>query len=66
MRLFNILFVIAAFTGGAWAADTFNKPVSMIKTIPEVASLEYRIRGQIIQTMTIMPGTYEISIKQLH
>lgn len=39
---------------------------SMIKSVPEAATLEYRVGGQVVQSIDIKPGTYKISITQLH
>lgn len=36
-----------------------------IKTVPPGASLEYRVNGQVIQSLPIEPGVYQISIKQM-
>lgn len=37
-----------------------------IKSVPPGASIEYRINGQVAQSLTIPPGVYRISITQLH
>jgi hypothetical protein len=39
---------------------------SMIKTVPQSATLEYRVGGQLIQSLSISPGTYQITVKRLN
>ena len=63
----GILVVAYAFAAGMVVTQAVEqKGLSMIKTVPTAATLEYRVKGQLLQSLDITPGTYEISIKQLH
>lgn len=69
MRLLSrILLAIAVVSvaAAALAADS-SLPfgMSVIKTIPEEATLEYRIHGRLVQSIKLLPGTYQIMVRQL-
>lgn len=71
MTLANVLFIAGALCLGVAAAHAINSqrwvPIfESIKTVPAGAVLEYRAPGQPAQSLTINPGVYQISIKQLH
>lgn len=61
-------FVLLTFTvAGAYAKHSQDKQVmSMTKMVPEAATIEYRVSGQLVQSLSIKPGTYQITVKQLH
>jgi hypothetical protein len=48
-----------------WATAASAEPMQMIKTVPEGATLEYRIQGSAAQSMNLAPGTYRITIESL-
>jgi hypothetical protein len=62
----GIILAFVMFGIGMAATQAVESGLSMIKTIPQAATLEYRIKGQVIQSIDIAPGTYQISVKQLH
>lgn len=58
--------------GTAWARPhhsvgrhAVSEPMQMIKSIPEGATLELHVNGQVAQSMNIRPGTYKIIIQEL-
>lgn len=46
-----------------WASKAAS--VSTIKTIPPGATLEYRINGQIAQSIPVPPGKYKITVQEI-
>jgi hypothetical protein len=68
-----VLFLITCFS--VRAIDAAHGPgvqhhgpvsiASMIKTVPEAATLEYRVKGQIVQSIDIRPGVYKIVVELL-
>jgi hypothetical protein len=41
------------------------EPLRVIRTVPEGATIEYRINGRVEQSMNLAPGTYEITVRSL-
>jgi hypothetical protein len=41
------------------------EPMRIIKTVPEGSTLELRVQGKVVQSMSVQPGTYEISIRDV-
>lgn len=67
MKIINMLATAGAMLAIIGTANAVGpQPLEMIKTIPQAATLEYRIGGRVIQSLDIAPGTYQISIKQIH
>lgn len=38
---------------------------TVIKTVPEGATLEYRVGGQLVQNMPLRAGTYRITVEEM-
>lgn len=61
----TVLFTVAVMSA-SYALNYKGRSVfDAIKTVPERATLEYRVGNQPIQVLNIPPGVYQISIKQL-
>lgn len=38
---------------------------SLIRTVPEGATLEYRVGGQVVQSVPLRAGTYRITVEEI-
>jgi hypothetical protein len=68
--LLGRLFVLAIFIsimGGLFAAAAVpvQQPMRMIKDVPQGATIEYLIQGRVVQTMSLRPGRYRITVEEL-
>lgn len=67
MRILNMLAIVGTVLATATVTHALERePLVMVKTVPQAATLEYRVKGQLLQSLDIVPGVYQISIKQLH
>lgn len=41
------------------------EPLRVIKTVPEGATMEYRINGSLISAVALAPGVYEITVREI-
>jgi hypothetical protein len=41
------------------------EPLQIIKTVPEGATIEYRVRGEIVQSQSLPAGTYRITVEEI-
>jgi microcystin degradation protein MlrC len=66
MRFDLVLPVVVALIMSPLAWEKAKaEPLRIIKTVPEGATLELRIHGTIAQSMSVEPGTYEITVRSL-
>lgn len=56
---------VALLTAAALSGSTAAEPLRVIKTVPEGATVEYRVRGVVVQSMALAPGTYEITVRDV-
>ena len=63
MKILNMLAIAGVMLATPSQA---GEPLSMIKMVPRAATLEYRVNGKLLQSINIEPGTYQITVKQLH
>jgi len=66
----TVIFIEVNTTTAATSRHTPYRPEpiaiqTVIKTIPEPATLEYRVRGVAMQSMNIEPGVYKITVQKL-
>jgi len=57
--------VVGLIVGWTIIAISEARSEEIIKTVPEDAVLEYRIKGQLVQSMPLRPGTYRLSVEEL-
>jgi hypothetical protein len=63
-----ISFALGIVTGAGLmftACVVHAEPLRIIKTVPEGSTLELRVHGNVVQSMAVQPGTYEISIRDV-
>jgi hypothetical protein len=58
--MFVVCVIVLGFFYGAKA-----EPIRIIKSVPEEAVIEYKVKGKVIQSMILLPGTYEITVRDL-
>jgi hypothetical protein len=59
----RLLLVSGLLVLSTLLARSETNAITMIKTVPEGATLNYSVRGQLRQTMALTPGTYRITIE---
>ena len=56
--------VAAASAASALAPDDYGRLV-MIKVVPEGAVVSLSVRGSVVQSMALRPGTYRITVEEV-
>ncbi len=51
--------------GAARAERVAPSIVHMIKTVPEGASVQFLVRGEVVQSMSLRAGSYEITVREI-
>lgn len=76
MRIISLIATVTTVFMVADVAYAVSKPRAVsrlegrsvfesIKSVPPGATLEYRVNGQVAQSLNIPPGVYKISITQV-
>jgi len=66
MRVMGIAYIVAIIVWGTgWAVSAAVQRQEMIKDVPQGATIEYLIQGRVVQSMSLRPGRYRITVEEL-